>query len=108
MELSYVLETLILLLCIFYTKFTNDFMYHKSNYTTPKINVNIFYRRYCHIKQFKVCLVKMLHSNNYDIFSVNNGLILFFYKKTTKDSIILRPKAVFQIIFYIGKMNKKY
>jgi len=37
----------------------------------------------------------MLHINNYDIFSVNKGLILFFYKKTSKGSITLRSKAVF-------------
>ena len=38
----------------------------------------------------------MLHSNNYDIFPVNNGVILFFYKKTTKGSLALRPKAIFK------------
>lgn len=43
-------------------------MYHKSNYTIPKINVNIFYRIYCKKKHFKDSLLKILHGNNYDIF----------------------------------------
>lgn len=48
-------------------------MYHKSNYTIHKINVNIFYRIYCKKKQFKYILLKKSHGNNYDIYKGYSG-----------------------------------
>lgn len=66
-------------------------MYHKSNYTIPKINVNIFYRIYCKQKHFKDSLLKILHGNNYDIFRGIVDKSYFFIKKTTKGPIAIRP-----------------